>query len=116
MDLCPKILFKYTKEDRGAMDQYDDRCLELVTRRLIWTKAESDCRAKGGNLLHIENKRLQDFVYKWLKTFNVNDPVWIGLTNLADLRAFRWMSGMIQINKLRKYSSRKRSTKHTPNS
>jgi len=53
------VLSTFTREDEGALTQYGDYCYELVPTKLIWTKAEHDCRAKGGHLVHIYGQGLQ---------------------------------------------------------
>ncbi|KAH3779774.1 brevican core protein-like [Dreissena polymorpha] len=93
VNLCPAILHQYTREDQGALQQYGDYCYEIVPIRAIWAKAENDCRAKGGHLIHISSKGLQDFIYQWIKSLQFDHACWTGLHDLRTEEQFEWISG-----------------------
>lgn len=92
-NLCPAKLHQYTREDGGALTQYGDYCYELVPIRAIWSKAEQDCMAKGGDLFHIDNQGLQDYIYRWIKSYNFDHAVWTGLHDVRTEEHFEWISG-----------------------
>ncbi|XP_045163705.2 aggrecan core protein-like [Mercenaria mercenaria] len=106
INLCPAILHQYTREDRGALTQYGDYCYELVPIKTIWAKAEKDCMAKGGDLFHVDGPGLQDYIYKWIKSYNFDHAVWTGLHDVRTEENFEWISGdhVIYVNW---YSDRK---------
>ncbi|KAL4221819.1 C-type lectin (CTL) or carbohydrate-recognition domain (CRD) [Mactra antiquata] len=91
--ICPPILSKYTKEDGGNMTQYGNYCYEYVPVKVIWKRAAIDCKAKGGNLIHIGHEPLQTYIYKWINTLITDEPVWLGLHDVQTEGYFEWVSG-----------------------
>ncbi|XP_060555969.1 snaclec coagulation factor IX-binding protein subunit A-like, partial [Ruditapes philippinarum] len=93
INLCPAKLHQYTREDGGALTQYGDYCYELVPIKTIWSKAERDCMAKGGDLFHVDGPGLQDYIYRWIKSYNFDHAVWMGLHDVRTEENFEWISG-----------------------
>ncbi|XP_033763490.1 hepatic lectin-like [Pecten maximus] len=73
---------------------YNDVCLKLITRKLSWNKANSNCHRDGGRLVQIQNQDKQDFIYNTLKSMHWEDRgVWIGATDHSSEGTWKWTDG-----------------------
>ena len=55
-----------------------DRCYYFSDKSRIWSDAQNDCRARGGDMAVPENSDVNEKIYQVLKSRNIG-TVWIGV-------------------------------------
>ncbi|XP_069116583.1 secretory phospholipase A2 receptor-like isoform X2 [Argopecten irradians] len=70
---------------------YNNVCLYLITGKMSWNGANSNCHQHGGRLVQIQDQDKQDFIYHTLKAMHWGDwGVWIGATDHHSEGTWKW--------------------------
>ncbi|XP_052287085.1 macrophage mannose receptor 1-like isoform X2 [Dreissena polymorpha] len=104
---CAPAFFSHATLHHGKLFTIGQTCFELVTETRTWSSAESDCKNRGGHLVHIENDDQQNKIYQIVRQYHGND-VWIGLNDKVTEEHFVWSSGHA-VNYTHWYPGRKTS-------
>uniref|UniRef100_A0A3B4HAL2 C-type lectin domain-containing protein n=1 Tax=Pundamilia nyererei TaxID=303518 RepID=A0A3B4HAL2_9CICH len=64
-------------------DEHGGKCYYFSTNKSSWTESRDECRAKGGDLVKIDN---------WCEQ-NFEDMFWIGLTDAVEEGRWLWLDG-----------------------
>ncbi|XP_069116577.1 C-type mannose receptor 2-like isoform X1 [Argopecten irradians] len=73
---------------------YNNVCLYLITGKMSWNGANSNCHQHGGRLVQIQDQDKQDFIYHTLKAMHWGDwGVWIGATDHHSEGTWKWTDG-----------------------
>ncbi len=75
---------------RGLVRASDGACLMLFPARVPYANASSTCNMVGGNLVTVNNAAENLALANWL---NENETIWLGLNDIAEEGAWRWVSG-----------------------
>ncbi|XP_070535376.1 macrophage mannose receptor 1-like isoform X2 [Ptychodera flava] len=76
--------------------EFDDKCYRFygvddASERHNWSAARDVCRSLRSNLATVHTREIQNFLYSQL--YSAKSPVWIGLSNAANRRKYRWTDG-----------------------
>ncbi|XP_005754942.1 hepatic lectin-like [Pundamilia nyererei] len=76
-------------------EQHGGKCYYFSTNKSSWTKSRDDCIAKGGDLVKIDSREEQEFLWKKVRRImkDHEDKFWIGLTDLAEQGRWLWVDG-----------------------
>nr|XP_023010317.1 hepatic lectin-like [Maylandia zebra] len=76
-------------------DEHGGKCYYFSTNKSSWTESRDECRAKGGDLVKIDNWCEQIFLRTRLngKMENFDDMFWIGLTDAVEEGRWLWLDG-----------------------
>ncbi|XP_035765198.1 hepatic lectin-like [Neolamprologus brichardi] len=76
-------------------DEHGGKCYYFSTNKSSWTESRDECRAKGGDLVKIDNWCEQIFLKTRLngKMDNFDDMFWIGLTDAVEEGRWLWLDG-----------------------
>ncbi|CAI5691486.1 unnamed protein product [Oreochromis niloticus] len=76
-------------------EQHGGKCYYFSTNKSSWTESRDDCRAKGGDLVKIDNWCEQIFLKTRLnrKMDEFDDMFWIGLTDAVEEGRWLWLDG-----------------------
>ncbi|XP_072252426.1 uncharacterized protein [Leuresthes tenuis] len=94
-DQLQKNIDKITGKVRGMKcptrwSKFDTSCYFLSTAKKNWTESRQDCVAAGADLVVIDSQDEQEFVNRLL---DVNQNVWIGLTDSLNEGTWMWVDG-----------------------
>ncbi|KAM4555707.1 uncharacterized protein PAE49_014685 [Odontesthes bonariensis] len=94
-DQLQRNIDKITVKVRGMKCQtgwskFDTGCYFLSAAKKNWTESREDCIAAGADLVIIDSQDEQEFVNKLL---DVNQNVWIGLTDSLNEGTWMWVDG-----------------------
>ncbi|XP_052286827.1 lymphocyte antigen 75-like isoform X2 [Dreissena polymorpha] len=89
---CASAVFSHAASHHGKLFNIRQTCYELVTVNKSWSSAESDCKSRGGHLVHIANDEQQNTIYQVVRQYH-DENVWIGLNDKIREEHFVWSSG-----------------------
>ena len=91
---CPDNVISAAHYNHGTVRVYGSTCYEYVPGNHPWQYAESNCRNKGGHLVHIQNMNDENQVMRFLHDNGFKYAVWLGLHDLSYENYFQWTSGI----------------------
>ncbi|XP_065327714.1 C-type lectin domain family 4 member E-like [Pelmatolapia mariae] len=76
-------------------EQHGGKCYYFSTSKSSWNESRDDCRAKGGDLVKIDSREEQEFLWKKVRGImkDHEDKFWIGLTDSAEQGRWLWVDG-----------------------
>ncbi|XP_066304554.1 lymphocyte antigen 75-like [Branchiostoma lanceolatum] len=72
----------------NGYEKSGDRCYRLGDDSVTWLDARARCRGEGGDLISIYN--MTDHIYVATKVRLINEPVWIGLSDVDSPKVLHW--------------------------
>ncbi|XP_027002381.2 CD209 antigen-like protein 2 isoform X1 [Tachysurus fulvidraco] len=85
-------------ECKDGWEKFENSCYFISKQRLPWQKSREACQKKGGDLVVINNERVQKFLtddgnmFYWIGLHYSEDQKWMWINNTAPTRSF-WSRG-----------------------
>ncbi|XP_058516894.1 regenerating islet-derived protein 4 [Ochotona princeps] len=78
-------------------------CYGYFRKSRSWSDAELDCQSYGNgtHLASILNEKEFRIIAKYIRGYQRNQPVWIGLRDLQKKQYWQWIDGATYTNRLR---------------
>ncbi|XP_030019105.1 asialoglycoprotein receptor 1-like [Sphaeramia orbicularis] len=74
--------------------QFQTKCYYFSSRMLTWSSSRAWCQTKGGDLLIINSKEEQSFIFASSQTVDQADTrLWIGMTDTEKEGEWKWVDG-----------------------
>ncbi|MBN3295696.1 C209A protein, partial [Amia calva] len=70
---------------------FNSKCYYFSTERQRWNDSQAACRDQGANLVVIESREEQEFI--WRQSIKASWHYWIGLTGAVKCKAWLWVDG-----------------------
>ncbi|XP_051776675.1 C-type lectin domain family 4 member G-like isoform X2 [Erpetoichthys calabaricus] len=75
---------------QGWHREFTDSCYYLSTHQRNWNSSKMYCESQQAHLVIIEDRKEQDFIYKWVS----NKEVWLGFNDLETEGTWVWVDGL----------------------
>ncbi|XP_019223010.1 C-type lectin domain family 4 member E-like [Oreochromis niloticus] len=91
----PEVTGDSCSKCEEGWEQHGGKCYYFSTSKSSWNKSRDDCRAKGGDLVKIDSREEQEFLWKKVRRMMTDheDKFWIGLTDSAEQGRWLWVDG-----------------------
>uniref|UniRef100_A0A8C0L832 Regenerating islet-derived protein 4-like n=1 Tax=Canis lupus dingo TaxID=286419 RepID=A0A8C0L832_CANLU len=80
---------------------YKSNCYGYFWKLKNWSEAELECQlyGNGAHLASLQNIKEANMVAKYIRGFQINQPVWIGLHDPQKRQQWQWIDGALYLYK-----------------
>ncbi|XP_036000723.1 CD209 antigen-like protein E [Fundulus heteroclitus] len=92
----PEVKKETCLKCEAGWELYGGKCYNFSTKKFSWTESRDSCKDLGGDLVNIDSREEQMFLFERLSNImedDLKDKFWIGLTDSKEEGRWLWVDG-----------------------